>query len=54
MGNMDCELSAEQLKEVLQREFMSDEETDDESVGADKVLTVHRPTYRSGMVSEIM
>lgn len=51
---MDCELSAEQLKEVLQMEFMSDEETDDESVGADKVLTVYRPTYRSGMVSEIM
>ena len=48
---MNCDLPMEELKESLQIEFMSDDETCDESVGADKVLIVHKPTYRSRMVS---
>ena len=51
---MNCHLSINELKKAIQLEFMSDEETDDETFGADKILAVHKPAYRSEMVSIIM
>lgn len=43
-------LTEEELRAALNLKFMSDEETEDESVGANKVLLVRRPDYRSEMV----
>lgn len=47
---MGDDLTEEELRAALNLKLMSDEETEDESAGVNKVLLVHRPVYRSEMV----
>lgn len=47
----DHYLSKEELKDVLNIQLMSDEETDEESTDTDKIFVVHKPKYRSALVS---
>lgn len=48
---MNGYLNEEDLRAVFDISLMSDEETDEESTVNDKIYVVHKPMYRSSMVS---